>query len=65
MPNFDKYIEAFTRFLTPVLEFLGIGVDGILASKTIGELSEIAGQLSLQAVAAREDADRSLGIART
>ncbi|MGW6070447.1 hypothetical protein ACWFRT_17910 [Streptomyces anulatus] len=65
VPNFDKYIEAFTRFLTPVLEFLSIGVDGILASKTIGEVSEIAGQLSLQAVAAREDADRSLGIART
>ncbi|WP_190077449.1 hypothetical protein [Streptomyces daghestanicus] len=65
VPNFDTYIDAFTRFLTPVLEFLGIGIDGILESETIGHLSEIAGQLSLQAVAAREDADRSLGIAKT
>ncbi|MET8823912.1 hypothetical protein, partial [Streptomyces rochei] len=65
VPNFDKYIEAFTRFLTPVLEFLSIGVDEIMESETIGHLSEIAGHLSLQAVAAREDADRSLSIAET
>ncbi|MFE9662921.1 hypothetical protein [Streptomyces sp. NPDC005955] len=65
VPNFDKYIEAFTRFLTPVLQFLGIGVNGIIASKTIGDLADIAGQLSLQAAAARDDADRTLGIART
>ncbi|THA74397.1 hypothetical protein E6R60_19830 [Streptomyces sp. A0642] len=65
VPNFDAYIEAFTRFLGPVLQFLGIGVNEIIAHKTIGDLAEIAGQLSLQATAARDDADRTLGIART
>ncbi|SEE10569.1 hypothetical protein [Streptomyces sp. TLI_105] len=65
VPNFDKYIEAFTRFLTPVLDFLSLGVEKILLTKTIANLADIAGQLSQQAVAAREDADRTLGIAKT
>ncbi|MFJ4060866.1 hypothetical protein [Streptomyces albogriseolus] len=65
VPNFDGYVKAFTSFLTPVLLFLHDGVDKILSANEVGRLSEIAGQLSLEAVKARENAEDSLGIAKT
>ncbi|MFD5815693.1 hypothetical protein [Streptomyces sp. NPDC127038] len=65
VPNFDKYTEAFTRFLPLVLPFLEIGISELNTAKGIDSLAEVAGQLSLEAAAAREDADRTLGIAKT
>ncbi|MFF0001754.1 hypothetical protein [Streptomyces avermitilis] len=65
VPNFDKYIDAFTSSLTPVLQFLEIGLSEINTGKGVGDLAEIAGQLSLQAAAARGDAESTLGIAKT
>lgn len=64
LPSFDEYNTAFTSFGTPVLAFLGLGVNTILTRKTLADLAEFVEQQRRQAAGARDDTVGDLDIAK-
>ncbi|MFJ6835496.1 hypothetical protein [Streptomyces sp. NPDC091209] len=65
LPSFDEYINAFTGFEDPVLTFLSLGINTILARKTISDLAEIVDLKRRESVAARDNSSDDLDIAKS
>ncbi|MFD7325313.1 hypothetical protein ACFV9D_30160 [Streptomyces sp. NPDC059875] len=64
LPSFDEYIRSFTTFSALVLDFLKLGVDRIMESKSIGDLAEVVELERQEAAAARDNNGDDVEIAR-
>jgi hypothetical protein len=65
LPSFDVYIDAFTSFGEPLLDFLSLGLGMILDKKMDIQLAEFVDLQRQQAAAARDNGSDDLAIAQS